>query len=68
MVQCWNPDPTERPAFSELVKGLSHYLGSMAGYLHVGTFDQQPTIQTVYIHMHNRNQSESISESMILPF
>lgn len=33
MRDCWKELPTERPAFSELVRTTSSMLGNIAGYL-----------------------------------
>ena len=33
MMSCWSPDPEQRPTFSEIVKVLSCYTETLAGYL-----------------------------------
>ena len=38
MLQCWEFDPTNRPAFSDLVNSLSHFLEAMADYMDIGAF------------------------------
>ena len=48
MMECWKADPFERPSFSDLVQKISLYLESMAGYLHIGAFNQPgPSIEMV---------------------
>ena len=40
MLNCWEINPKDRPAFSSLVSSLSHSLEAMAGYMDVNTFKE----------------------------
>ena len=37
MLQCWELEPEKRPSFSSLVKSLSKFLESIAGYVDFST-------------------------------
>ena len=38
MHQCWELEPEKRPSFSNLVKSVSKFLESIAGYVDFSTF------------------------------
>ena len=35
MMQCWYPEPNDRPTFQELSGSLSKYIEAIAGYLEI---------------------------------
>ena len=41
MHQCWELEPESRPSFSSLVKSLSKFLESIAGYIDFNSFGGQ---------------------------
>ena len=51
MMQCWEMEPSERPAFSTLVQALSKSLEKMAGYLPIGVFAGLNEENATYIHV-----------------
>ena len=49
MLNCWEANPKNRPTFSAVVERLSLWLESMAGYLDIGAFGQQPVSVSIAI-------------------
>ena len=48
MLKCWELDPETRPTFSMLVKSLSKFLDSMAGYMDVSNIKGEDYSESIF--------------------